>query len=104
MEPKNLKMVGNVLAVTFQAENFVLNVVLKSPFKMMLGYVNLVENKTMIMISHDMSFSKIADRIMFFENGELSEIGSHMELMDKNHKYAPFFKCQAESFNEKREE
>lgn len=75
-----------------------------SSHKMLESIMRLVENKTMIMISHDMSFSKIADRIMFFENGELSEIGSHMELMDKNHKYAPFFKCQAESFNEKREE
>lgn len=72
-----------------------------SSHKMLKSIMGLVENKTMIMVSHDMSFSKIMDRIMFIENGELSEVGSHTELIDKNRKYALFFKCQAESFNEK---
>lgn len=66
---------------------------------MLNSVIRLVENKTMIIVSHDMSFSKIADRIMFFENGELSGVGSHAELIDKNREYASFFKCQAESFN-----
>jgi ATP-binding cassette subfamily B protein len=54
--------------------------------------------RTVIMISHDMSFSKRADKILFFEEGNLTESGSHDMLMKNNQNYAVFFNSQAEAF------
>lgn len=72
-----------------------------SSHKMLNTIMCKMKDKTMLMVSHDMSFSKLSDKIMFFEDGKLAEIGSHSELIENNQKYADFFKCQAESFNEK---
>lgn len=71
----------------------------------MLSYLlGLTQNrKTMIMISHDMSFSKSADRIFFIENGILEESGSHETLMRDDRKYAEFFRYQSSAFQTKSE-
>lgn len=66
--------------------------------KMLNSVMRLVGNRTMFIVSHDMSFSKRADRILFFEAGELTEAGSHSELMKQNSKYALFFMSQAEQY------
>ena len=54
--------------------------------------------RTVIMISHDMSFSKCADRVLFFEKGRLTENGPHDRLMKDHRRYAAFFRSQAEIF------
>lgn len=55
-------------------------------------------DRTVIMISHDMSFSKCADRVLFFEKGRLTENGPHDRLMKDQRRYAAFFRSQAEIF------
>ena len=57
-------------------------------------YANIAEScndKTVIYISHRMSSAKIADHILFMENGSVVEEGSHSELMNLNGKYAELF-------------
>ncbi len=64
---------------------------------------NMMENAkdaTIIFISHRLSTTREADRIYLFENGEIIEQGSHLELMELNGKYAMMFEKQAHYYQE----
>ena len=54
----------------------------------------------MIFISHRLSSAVMADRIYLIENGEVCEVGTHKELMEKNGRYAEMFHRQAENYAE----
>lgn len=54
----------------------------------------------MIFISHRLSSAVMADRIYLLENGEVAEVGTHRELMEKNGRYAEMFRRQAENYAE----
>ena len=56
------------------------------------------EHKTVIFISHRLSTTVNADRICVMENGQITEIGSHSELMEMNGTYAKMFNLQAEKY------
>ncbi len=56
-------------------------------------------DKTVIFISHRLSTTRMADRILMFEGGRLIEEGSHDELMQLGGKYAEMFALQAEKYN-----
>ena len=58
------------------------------------------ENRTVIFISHRLSTTRHADRILMLENGRIIESGSHDELMELDGKYAYMFKLQAEKYND----
>jgi ATP-binding cassette subfamily B protein len=60
--------------------------------------LNSGKDKTIIIISHRLSTTKIADRIYMFENGEIVEQGSHNELLELNGKYAEMFNLQSEKY------
>lgn len=56
-------------------------------------------DKTVIIISHRLSTTRMADMIYMLEEGQIIEQGSHDELMRLNGKYAEMFKKQAEKYN-----
>ncbi len=58
------------------------------------------EDRTVVFISHRLSTTRHADRILMLENGRVIESGSHDELMAKNGKYAYMFRLQAEKYAE----
>ena len=60
----------------------------------------LSRQKTLIVVSHRLSSVKNMDRILFFEDGQIVEDGSHTELMQKNGKYARMFKVQAKRYGD----
>lgn len=60
--------------------------------------MTLSEHKTVIFISHRLSTTCMADRIIMLENGEIIEDGSHDELMMKHGKYAEMFLKQSEKY------
>lgn len=60
--------------------------------------MTLSDHKTVIFISHRLSTTCMADRIIMMENGEIIEEGSHDELMEMNGKYAEMFNKQAEKY------
>lgn len=56
------------------------------------------KDKTVVFISHRLSTTRIADRILMFTDGKLIESGSHDELMAQKGKYAEMFLLQAEKY------
>lgn len=66
----------------------------------MLNYAILsaTKDKTVIFISHRLSTTRIADRIIMLENGQIVEQGTHNELLSLNGKNAQMWKLQAGAY------
>lgn len=60
-------------------------------------------DRTVVFISHRLSTTRHADRILMLENGKIVESGSHDELMKFDGKYAYMFRLQAEKYTENNE-
>lgn len=56
------------------------------------------ENQAVILISHRLSTTKDADRIILLENGSIAESGTHSELLAKGGTYAKMWNVQAEKY------
>ena len=69
-----------------------------SEYKLNQNMMMAAEGKTVIMISHRLSTTKDADQIYYFENGEILEEGTHLDLMKRNGRYAKIFHLQAEAY------
>lgn len=61
-------------------------------------FSDLIEDKSAVLISHRFSTVRMADRILFLENGQLLELGSHEELLLQDGKYAELFHLQAQGY------
>ena len=64
-------------------------------------YHRLSQGKTTIFISHRLASTKFCDRIIYYENGQVKEDGTHDELMKENGTYAGMFEIQSQYYNEK---
>ncbi|MBC2556655.1 ABC transporter ATP-binding protein, partial [Clostridium beijerinckii] len=51
----------------------------------------LVKDKTLIVIAHRLNTVKDADQIVVMDNGEISDIGTHRELIKKEGIYKCFW-------------
>lgn len=56
------------------------------------------EQKSVIFISHRLSTTRHADRILMLENGSVIESGTHEALLEKNGKYAEMWHAQASKY------
>lgn len=54
----------------------------------------LMKGRTSFVIAHRLSTIRDADMILYMENGDIKEVGSHEELMEKNGKYATLYMSQ----------
>jgi ATP-binding cassette subfamily B protein len=59
---------------------------------------DLTEGKIAVLISHRFSTVRMADRIIVLEHGQVSEMGSHAELLAQGGTYARLFEMQAEGY------
>lgn len=55
----------------------------------------IINGRTTIMIAHRLSTLKKADKIIVIEDGKISEMGSHNELMEKQGRYYKLVKIQS---------
>lgn len=55
---------------------------------------HMLQERTIIIISHRLSTTKMADRIILIQNGRVTEDGSHEDLMRNNGTYAKMFEMQ----------
>ncbi|MBO9607392.1 MAG: ABC transporter ATP-binding protein [Paenibacillaceae bacterium] len=68
--------------------------------EMYVKYNQLTADATSIFISHRLSSTRFCDRILFLENGEVIEEGTHHELMKLGGKYAELFHLQSYYYKE----
>ncbi len=59
---------------------------------------HMLPEKTLVIISHRLSTTKMADRIILIQNGKVAEDGSHEELMKNNGTYANMFEAQSRRY------
>lgn len=60
----------------------------------------LAAERTAILITHRFSTVRMADRIVVFEEGRLTENGSHAELLERGGRYSKMFRLQAAGYTE----
>ena len=63
-------------------------------------YNSMASDKTSIFISHRLASTKFCDRIMFLDEGQIVETGSHDELIKKGGKYREIFDIQSHYYQE----
>lgn len=56
---------------------------------------SLLRDKTIVFISHRLSSTQFCDKIVFLDQGEIVEEGSHMQLVGQCGKYADMYEKQA---------
>ena len=64
------------------------------------GFNQLMEGKTTIVVAHRLSTISKMDRIIVLENGEIAEMGTHKELLEKSGVYANLWNHQTGGFLE----
>ncbi len=62
--------------------------------------MELSDKRTVVFISHRLSSTQFADKILVLENGRLAESGTHTELMAHNGRYRELFEAQAEYYRD----
>lgn len=67
-------------------------------YKMSEMMLNVANEATIIMISHRLSTTRKADKIILIDHGRIKEIGTHDELMRLHGKYYEMFTKQAENY------
>ncbi len=67
----------------------------RAEYEVFQRFADLTKGKSAVLISHRFSTVRMADRILVLEKGQLVEIGTHEELIDKKGRYAELFDLQA---------
>lgn len=67
---------------------------IKTEIELYKNFKNLTNGKIAIYISHRVVSSKFCDKIFVFENGEIVEMGNHIELMKKKGIYNKMYRLQ----------
>ncbi len=70
----------------------------RAEYEVFKRFAELTKGKSAVLISHRFSTARLADRILVLENGEVLELGSHEELLEKDGKYAELFRLQAAGY------
>lgn len=67
-------------------------------YKLNKSMLSNADNQAVILISHRLSTTKDADRIILLENGSIAESGTHAQLLEKRGIYAQMWEVQAEKY------
>lgn len=63
----------------------------------------MIKERTAIFVSHRLSSSLFCDKVALFNNGEITEYGTHRELMELRGEYAEMFRIQASYYSDNEE-
>ncbi|MDB5014593.1 MAG: transporter ATP-binding protein, partial [Daejeonella sp.] len=67
----------------------------RAEYEVFKRFAELTKGKSAVLISHRFSTVRMADRILVLDKGQLVELGSHEELLQKGGRYAELFDLQA---------
>jgi ATP-binding cassette, subfamily B, bacterial len=70
----------------------------RAEYEVFLRFADLTEGKMAVLISHRFSTVRMADRILVLENGQITEQGTHGELVALGGRYAELFELQAAGY------
>ena len=70
----------------------------RAEYEVFQRFADLTKGRTAVLISHRFSTVRMADRILVLEKGEMLEVGSHEELLERGGKYAELFELQASGY------
>lgn len=70
----------------------------RSEYEVFRRFSELTRGKSAVLISHRFSTVRMADRILVLDKGQIIEIGSHEELLEKRGRYAELFLLQAQGY------
>lgn len=62
--------------------------------KLYKEFADLTQDKTVLLISHRLGVTKIVDRVLVFDNGQIAEDGTHEELYQANRLYTKMYDAQ----------
>lgn len=68
--------------------------------KMYEKYEEVISGKTALFISHRLASTRFCNKILFLENGKITEEGTHDELMTLDREYAHMFNVQSQYYKE----
>lgn len=57
-------------------------------------FIEIAKNKTAVIISHRVGLCKLADRIIVMKDGQICEMGTHYDLMEKDGEYKRLYTTQ----------
>ncbi len=63
-------------------------------------YSGMTQGKTSLFISHRLASTRFCDRILFLENGQITEEGTHGQLLAQGGGYAKLFEVQSRYYKE----
>ena len=63
-------------------------------------YNGMTQGKTSLFISHRLASTRFCDRILFLENGQITEEGTHDQLLAQGGGYAKLFEVQSRYYKE----
>lgn len=66
-----------------------------------LKYNQYTHGKTAVFISHRLASTRFCDRICFLKDGQITESGTHEELLSQGREYARMFEIQSHYYQEK---
>ena len=64
-------------------------------YEVFRNFFEFSKQKTTFLISHRMGSTRFCDRIIVFENGEIVEVGTHKELIERDGVYNRMYQKQA---------
>ena len=70
----------------------------KAEYEAFQRFIGLTKGKTSVIISHRFSTVRMADKIIVLQNGQITEGGTHLELMNNEGLYAELFSLQAAGY------
>lgn len=70
----------------------------ESEYQLNRDIARAASDRTVLLISHRLSTTRDADKVILIENGVVSELGSHSELMSRGGRYAQLFTLQASGY------
>lgn len=62
-------------------------------------YLDMAQDKTVVMVTHRISVASLAERIVVFAHGKIVEDGSHEQLLEQGGEYARLYKAQAQWYD-----
>ena len=59
------------------------------------SFVEISKDKTAVIVTHRLGSAQVADKIIVLDNGKISEVGTHQELLEAKGNYAKMYESQA---------